>query len=115
MRVRLFLFMFSILVVPGCATVAQNNDNALNFGFFTSRSEASKGSRTEEHSIFGLWVSKYELGAGFKKEKKVILDSDCQIIFLIDTAEKFEAAVGLLESTLEFNEGQICTVKKKQN
>ena len=112
--VRTYKLFLATFLIQGCISVGGNEDKSISFGVISVKEIEGQNSRTEKQNLFGIWVSRKNAGLGYKEDQKVILNSDCQIIFVTKTADEFEAAINLLNSTLELNEGQICTVETEK-
>lgn len=112
-RLKLIL-AFSILL-QGCVSVQKTTDSEIRIGIIAERHKIEADSSNRSDAVFGGWLSKRGIGIGFKKEKLITINENCQVVFIIETKDEAETAIDLIKSSLDMNRGQICILDESSD
>lgn len=100
------------VLLQGCVSVDKTDGKEIRIGIIADKAEFHDKAVRKVRTTFGGWFSKSGTGLGFKQEQWIKIDSDCQIIFIVDTKSETEVAVDLIKSTFNTGGEKICAVKE---
>lgn len=101
-------------LLGGCAIGPSSNDQPTTriktyFGLVRIAPPTHNGpQKAYSMEALGAWLGEDGAGIGFIDQTNIELTDDCRIVFIIRNLDDLEAAIALVNSTLEHSEDKIC-------
>ena len=107
-------FLIFLVALSGCTINANPSldsapDKQLYLGaVFVKTSVSDEQTALRRIDTAGIWAGKSSFGAGYKGTKVIIIDDDCQVVFIVNSKDQLSESISLLKSTLGISGGEIC-------